>query len=129
MKRKARNIKVFFAIICLLLWINSCGYFPGVHVRKIKPFGPIGEKTEPKREVPPKSASQQKDLFIDEKSIKKLRVTVRVANIRNGPGTKFKIIANVREGMFLEQLDESGSWFKVRLPDGKIGWIYTKLVK
>jgi len=129
MKRKGRNIKVLFAIICLLLCINSCGSLPGVHVRKTKPFGPIAQKPEPKREVPPKSAPQQKDSFKDEKSIKTLQVAVRMANIRNGPGTKFRIITHVREGMLLEQLDKTGGWFKVRLPNGKIGWIYTKLVK
>ncbi|MBW2305806.1 MAG: SH3 domain-containing protein [Deltaproteobacteria bacterium] len=50
-------------------------------------------------------------------------------NIRSGPGTNHGIIGSVRRGDRLTLLGESGNWFQVRLPDGKEGWIYNKLVK
>ena len=110
MKRK--GIKVSLVITCLLFWITSCGPLPGVYVRKTKPFAPITQKPAPK--------------MVNEK---KLTVTANVVNIRKGPGSKFTIVAHARKGVVLEQLDKSDGWFKVRLPDGKIGWIYSKLVK
>jgi curli biogenesis system outer membrane secretion channel CsgG len=50
-------------------------------------------------------------------------------NIRSGPGTSHDIIGNAKSGDRLDLLGESGNWFQVRLPNGKVGFVFNKLVK
>ena len=50
-------------------------------------------------------------------------------NVRSGPGTSHAILGSVKRGERLALLGESGSWFQIRLPDGRVGWIYNKLVR
>jgi len=58
-----------------------------------------------------------------------VEVTGSSVNIRSGPGTNYGIIISVKQGDRLPLLGESGNWFQVRLPDGREGWIFNKLVK
>jgi curli biogenesis system outer membrane secretion channel CsgG len=44
-------------------------------------------------------------------------------SLREGPGTDFKAIADVKKGAGLAVLEEKGQWFRVKLEDGKTGWI------
>ena len=50
-------------------------------------------------------------------------------NVRSGPGTGNAILGTVQAGDRLSLLGESGNWFQIRLPDGRQGWIYNKLVR
>jgi curli biogenesis system outer membrane secretion channel CsgG len=56
-----------------------------------------------------------------------LRVT-RVAwdnvNLREGPGTTYKVIRNVKKGTSLGILEVKGNWLHVRLEDGSEAWIF-----
>lgn len=54
-------------------------------------------------------------------------VTGSMVNIRSGPGTQYHVIGKVNQGCQVTILEQSGGWYKVRLPDGKLGWIYKKL--
>lgn len=91
---------------------------PSVEIRKIKPFGPIEEnQVQKQKEIP------------EELIVKELTVIVDVANVREEPGTEYKIIGKAKKGEKLKQLDEKEGWFKVKIPNGQIGWIYGKLVK
>jgi hypothetical protein len=45
------------------------------------------------------------------------------ASLREGPGTNFKAIAEVKKGTSLAVLDEKDQWVLVRLEDGTEGWI------
>jgi len=44
-------------------------------------------------------------------------------SLREGPGTEFKILAEVVKGTGLAVIGENGPWFKVRLEDGREGWV------
>lgn len=48
--------------------------------------------------------------------------------IRTGQGTEYKIIAVVKDGTSVELLEEDDSYAKVRLPDGKEGWIIKRFL-
>ena len=54
-------------------------------------------------------------------------VTNERANIRMGPGMIYQVIVEVPKNTPLEKLDEQDDWIKVRLPDGKTGWIRNDL--
>lgn len=53
----------------------------------------------------------------------------KAGNLREGPSTKSKIVGQLTPGEAVEELESSGGWFKVELPDGKIGWSHNSLFK
>ncbi|MBN2290623.1 MAG: SH3 domain-containing protein [Candidatus Glassbacteria bacterium] len=57
-----------------------------------------------------------------------LVVANRYANIREGPGLNYKLIGRVYQGDKLEKFIKRGRWYRVRLPDSKIGFIREDLV-
>jgi curli biogenesis system outer membrane secretion channel CsgG len=58
-----------------------------------------------------------------------VEVTGTSVNLRSGPATNYPVVGNAKRGDKLPLVGESGDWFQVRLPDGKDGWIFNKLVK
>ncbi len=57
-----------------------------------------------------------------------LCVNVPDANLRNGPGTKFKKTWEVFKYMPFKKISSKGNWYKVKDVDGDTHWIYKKLV-
>lgn len=49
-------------------------------------------------------------------------------NVRSGPGTKFKILFNIMEGIPFKILKRKGNWIHVQHADGDKGWIHKSLV-
>jgi uncharacterized protein YgiM (DUF1202 family) len=61
-------------------------------------------------------------------------VTVDAANVRAKPSLNAETIANVSKETSLEIIDEftettGKKWYKVKMPDGKEGWIADKIVR
>ncbi|BCO08687.1 hypothetical protein GF1_10630 [Desulfolithobacter dissulfuricans] len=55
-------------------------------------------------------------------------VTVKTeANVRSGPGTKYKKIGSVAREVILKKVDQKGDWVKVSHPQ-LTGWIHKKLI-
>lgn len=50
------------------------------------------------------------------------------ANIRSGPGIKYKVIDGAKKGELLKFIEKKGEWVKVGLKGGRKGWISEKLV-
>lgn len=51
------------------------------------------------------------------------RVEWANVNLREGPGTNYKIIRNVKKGTSLGILEVKGTWLRVRLGDGNEAWV------
>jgi len=47
----------------------------------------------------------------------------RTVSLREGPGSNFKSLAEIKKGTALEVLEEKGQWIRIRLEDGQEGWI------
>lgn len=47
----------------------------------------------------------------------------KTVSLREGPGTNFKSLAEIKKGTALEIIEEKEQWFRVRLEDGQEGWV------
>jgi len=57
------------------------------------------------------------------------KVQVKRANVRSGPGRSYGVVTVATYGTDVAMLDEnSGIWTKIRLQDGKEGWVAKKLL-
>jgi len=50
-------------------------------------------------------------------------------NVRSGPSMDNLVIETPRGGTLLQPLDQYDQWYRVRLPDGTIGWIHRSIVR
>lgn len=59
----------------------------------------------------------------------KVQVTARVLNVRSGPGTRYVRIVQVRRGETFVLMEKKKVWWKIRLSDGRTGWLHSKYVR
>jgi len=52
-----------------------------------------------------------------------------LANLRAGPGRSSEILATLPGGKLLERIADSGSWYKVRTPEGLEGFVHSSTVR
>lgn len=50
-------------------------------------------------------------------------------NLRGGPSTNEKVLAELPEGLKLELIGQQDGWFKVATPNGTVGWVADTFVK
>ena len=50
-------------------------------------------------------------------------------NFRSGPGTNYELIGTVAKGTVCDVLSKNGSWYQVRTPQGKVGYILDSYLK
>lgn len=54
---------------------------------------------------------------------------IRKITLRTGPGTEYKISAIIPSGRALETLEENEEWTKVRISNGKEGWVLNQFLQ
>ena len=62
------------------------------------------------------------------KEIPSVIVKATLVNVRQGPGTKAKVIFQAEKGVSLRRLETKKDWLKVKHADGDVGWIHKSLV-
>lgn len=55
-------------------------------------------------------------------------VKVSKANMRSGPGTKYRIVASTEYGELVRTIKRQGNWVQVRKANNRKGWISKKLL-
>jgi hypothetical protein len=56
-------------------------------------------------------------------SLPQVEVKWASVNLREGPGTNYKLVRTVKKGTSLAILEEKQDWLRVRLEDGKEAWV------
>ena len=84
-----------------------------------------GWKTDPGPAFP---MSRFKDLLPDTADSFKYRVTSSTLNVRGGPGTAYKILKEIKQGIVVEISDITGEWGKLENEDGYINLKFAKQV-
>ena len=96
--------------------------------------------TQPVAAAPPKATSRFDDSKLDDSKLDdsniqstdqpkskpdmtvKMKVVVRLGNIRNKPDRSGKVLYRLKQGAMVTRLAEQGDWFQVRLRSGAIAW-------
>lgn len=108
----------------------------------VKPSSPQAAKTkisppEPKKTTTQKAVTKESDRprkteprkTVPKKAEKFVTVGVSTARIRSEPAMGAKVVAEIPKGTKLPVISSSQGWHKVRLSDGRVGWIYRLLIK
>jgi curli biogenesis system outer membrane secretion channel CsgG len=85
---------------------------------------PSSPTKAPGASLPPPTTPSATPQITPETSSRVTQVTKSVENLREGPGTNYKIIGNVNKGTSMAILEEKGNWLRVRLEDGTEAWIW-----
>jgi len=56
-------------------------------------------------------------------------VKPRILNVRSGPGTNYRKITQVIKSQKFEAMERKGNWRKIRLKNGKVGWVHEDYVE
>jgi uncharacterized protein YgiM (DUF1202 family) len=56
-------------------------------------------------------------------SARALFIKTSLANFREAPGTRGRILAVLRKGTRVDVLEARNQWYRVRLADGREGWV------
>ena len=60
---------------------------------------------------------------VDTQKVKQATITASAVNVRSGPGTSYGSVTSVSKGAKYTVTEVSGQWLKIKLSDGKQGWI------
>ena len=67
-------------------------------------------------------------LFAHSAFAQRLAISVSVANIRSGPGTKYPILWSGEKNFPIVVLEKKGSWYRFKDFEGDQGWIHSSIV-
>jgi len=93
---------------------------------------PPKKSVEPEKESPPPSpapvvetpkTSSPPPPAPPAKALPKTQVAWATANLREGPGMKYKVVGKATKGTSLAILEEKEGWYHVRMEGGKEAWI------
>ncbi len=79
---------------------------------------PPPQKVQPETTVPPQAPA------VAPKPILRIAQVVWAnVNLREGPGTNYRVIGNAKKGTSLKVLETKGDWLRVRLENAKEAWV------
>jgi len=119
-KAKPKQFLAWLALFLIVVWLGA--------------NRPRGETVAVNSSEPSKSrdSSAAPPAATAPKAGNKAEVVTDILNLRSEPNTNAgTVIGNVPKGTVVEVLEEQGSWLKVRLNDGKVGFVAygPKLIK
>ncbi|MEW6377144.1 MAG: SH3 domain-containing protein [Thermodesulfobacteriota bacterium] len=95
---------------------ESYRVFPIIPPKETQKPPPV--KVQPEVMLPP-----QPPVVTPKPTLPITQVIWAYVNLREGPGTNYKVIGNVKKGTSLAILEAKGNWLHVRLEDGSEAWV------
>ncbi len=89
----------------------------------------VKKKADSKSSAAQKSPTVSKNKTVDAKPIaapkssSQIIISVTSARVRSQPSTNSAVLDTLNIGSILTVLDKNGTWYQVKLPDNKSGWI------
>jgi SH3-like domain-containing protein len=62
------------------------------------------------------------------KKIPTVIVKAPLINVREGPGTKSRVVFQAEKGVSFKRVGKKGNWLKVQHADGEVAWIHKSLI-
>jgi hypothetical protein len=90
---------------------------------------PLEKPIEAKKSEPPPSPPPVETPIVSSpasplpEALPQTEVVWKLVNLREGPGTKYKVVGKVAKGTSLTILEEKEGWYHVRTESGKEAWI------
>jgi len=84
---------------------------------------PMAPSKQQQQIATPPGRAPQPSAPASEPEARVVYVKWKTVSLREGPGTNFKSLAEIKKGTALEIIEEKGQWLRVRLEDGQEGWI------
>jgi SH3-like domain-containing protein len=86
-------------------------------------------KAEAMGVVPPAPGEKPPEPKADMEPAKVHMIALGIANVRLVPSTQSQIKTTLKKGDQIEKVGESGTWTKVRLPSGEVGWTHSVFLR
>jgi curli biogenesis system outer membrane secretion channel CsgG len=80
-------------------------------------------KPPPPKVQPEVTSPPQAPVVAPKPTLRVAQVIWAYVNLREGPGTNYRVIGNVKKGTSLKILEVKGDWLHVRLGDGTEAWV------
>ncbi len=80
-------------------------------------------KPQPPKVQPEVTSPPQPPAVTPRPPLRVAQVVWAYVNLREGPGTNYKVIGNAKKGTSLKVLETKGDWLRVRLEDGTEAWV------
>ncbi len=96
---------------------------PPEYYRATKPPAQATSSPTPKQSSQTGSTSSQASAKASGTDARLVYVRWPAVSLREGPGTNYKAVAEVKKGTPLAVLEDKGQWLRVGLEDGQEGWI------
>ncbi|MGL6107630.1 C40 family peptidase [Romboutsia sp.] len=65
---------------------------------------------------------------VDSYAMEKGIITASTLNIRSGASTNNSIIGKINKGKCVDVLEKSNGWYKIKLPNGSVGWVSAQYI-
>ncbi len=140
MRRLPKNHGAKLVVCLTILFLTACSLIkpspkpspqpepvPEQTLKEEPPAKPPAEKPAPApvRSAPtPPPAPEKPKPVPPPPPVRVTHVEWSSVNLREGPGTNYKVVGNAKKGMSLGVLEDKGQWLRVRLDDGKEAWVY-----
>ena len=92
---------------------GTVGYVDKSYIQRAGDTTSVGTPTAPPRVAQPGTSKTKSVVTVKSASL----------NVRSTPSTASAVVGSVTKGQKLEVIGYSNGWYKVRLPNGTIGWV------
>jgi hypothetical protein len=110
---------------------SSSEDLPTVTVSSTDEAEPTPDSPDISETAIPAHTTQQEPEVLSTETVTRLQVILNTVNVRAGPGTEFDVVHLLSrdDNAFVLDTSDDGSWYKIELEDGRVGWVGSSVVE